>query len=318
VIRRLPLLLLPGCAFLAPKMPDEPPALHDMEEPLRLHQAPDDEQKRVTLPKGSFTGVYVGQAARSLEDLGEEPEGVLVERVVENSPGAFAGLRKGDIVLLANGSPVRYESEWRKLELETAPASDIHVVYDRAGAERDATITTEKRNEPALREPVERFREEDRVGVVLRTATEVEARDAGLGPGGGAVVVGLSRGSPWRNAGVTYEDLVVEAGGNPVSHPNVVLRAIRDAPEKGRVRLVIRRNGERIEVDAAVSRRAQEQKIAQVPLLYYYEKDRDRKKFWVFLGVYKRVVTDAARETTVLWLFKFRSGDADHLEEVAE
>jgi C-terminal processing protease CtpA/Prc len=318
VMRLLLLLFLPGCAFLAPKVNNEPPALHDMEEPLALHEEPKDEAERRALPSGSFTGVYVRQSAESLDQLGEAPEGVLVERVVENSPAHFAGLRKSDLIVEADGKPIGYRSEWRRLELETPPGSKLRIVYDRAGAEREVTLETVRRAEPADRQGTERFREEDQVGVVVRTATEVEARGAGLGPGGGAVVVGMARTSPWRAAGIVYGDLIVEIGGNPVDHPNVVLQTIRDAPENARIPVVFLRQGERREVEAPVSRRAQEQQIAQVPLLYYYEKDRDRKKFWVFFGAYKRIVTPAARETTVLWLFKFRRGDSDRLEEVSE
>ncbi|MHC4938281.1 MAG: PDZ domain-containing protein [Planctomycetota bacterium] len=315
---RLLLLLLPGCAFLAPKINKTPPALYDMEEPLALHQEPEDELQRRDLPAGSFTGVYVKAAAESLEDLGEEPDGVLVDRVVENSPGQFAGLEKGDLILEANGKPVQYESEWRKLELESKPQTRIEVLYDRAGSERACTVVTAERAAPADRKAAQRFREEDRVGIVVRTATEVEARAAGLGPGGGAVVVGMAQTSPWRKAGLRYGDLIIESGGTPIDHPNVLLQAIRDAPNKGSVKLVFVRDGARMEIDGAVSRRAQEQQIAQVPLLYYFERDRDQRKFWVFFGIYKRVVTAAARETTILWFFKFRSGDSDRLEEVKE
>ena len=312
------LLLLPGCSLLAPKIDKTSPALYDMEEPLALHQEPEDEMERRALPSGSFTGVYVTQAAEALEDLGEEPEGVLVERVVENSPGQFAGIEKGDLIIEANGKPVQYESEWRSLELEAKPGTSIRLLYDRSGAEREATLVTRERAYPAGRKRAPRFREEDRVGIVVRTATEVEAREAGLGPGGGAVVVGLSRTGPWRKAGLRYGDLIVEADGKPIAHPNVLLQVIRDAPEDGKLKLVYLRDGARQTMQAAVSRRAQEQKIAQVPLLYYYEKDRDQKKWWVFFGIYKRTTTAAAKETLVFWLFKFRDGDSDRLEDVKE
>ncbi|MEM8884668.1 MAG: PDZ domain-containing protein [Planctomycetota bacterium] len=318
MIRVLPLLLLAGCAFLAPKVPKESPPLLDLEEPLELYEEPADEPERIGLPKGSFTGVYVTESARNLEDLGSEPEGVLIDRVVENSPGQFAALEKGDLIVEANGEPVQYASEWRKLELETEPGTRIELIYDRAGAEREATLVAVERVYPADRRKAERFREEDRVGVVVRTATEVEARNAGLGPGAGAVVVGLARTSPWRRAGLLYGDLIVDAGGQAIAHPNLLLKAVRDAPAKGRIKLKLVRGGETLEIDAPVSRRAQEQQITQIPLLYYFERDRDQTSFWVFLGIYKRVKTAAATDTRVLWFFKFRSGDSDRLEEVKE
>jgi hypothetical protein len=321
----LPLLLV-GCSLLAPKIDEKSPALYDMEEPLALYEEPADEDKRIALPAGGFTGVYVTEITQSLDDLDDGAAGVLVDRIVENSPAAFAGLERGDILLEANGKPLGYPSEWRQLELSAKGGENVTVLYDRAGADRTAELTFAARAQPAMRKKTRRYREEARVGIVVRNATEAEARAAKLGPGGGAVVVGLSKTSAWRGVdrgvtdgwGVMYGDLIVEAAGEPVTHPNVLLAAIRDAPKKGNVAIALIREGKRREVELPVSRRTHEQKMTDIPLLYYYEKDRDRTTVSVFLGIYKRVKTRAAAETRILWIFKFRSGDADRLEEVSE
>jgi len=261
-------LLLPAC--FGPKLPRHQVALADMEEPLALHGAPDDEEAREELALGGFTGAYVADSRQSLEEMDREPEGVLVTRVVENGPADVAGLRDGDLILEADGKELAWASEWRKLELAAQPGQEIEVVYDRAGAEREARIVAAARLHPAGREDPDRFREEDRVGIVVRTATEVEARGAGLGPGGGAVLVGMSRTSPWRGAGLKFGDVIIEADSKPVSHPHVLLRAIRDAPKDGIVKLVYVRGGKRSPVDVPVSRRAQETLKTSIPLLYYY------------------------------------------------
>ncbi|MFQ5517227.1 MAG: RNA polymerase sigma factor, partial [Acidimicrobiia bacterium] len=104
----------------------------------------------------------------------------------------------------------RLESKVGAARLAPTPVRpDIQVVRN---AEAEAVVQAMERLRPADRGETERFREEDRVGVVVRTATEVEARAVGLGPGGGAVVVGLSRTSPWREAGLRFGDLIVAAG----------------------------------------------------------------------------------------------------------
>ncbi|MHC4340591.1 MAG: PDZ domain-containing protein [Planctomycetota bacterium] len=311
------LILLSACSFTK-RMPTVKPALYDMEEPLNLKEEPDDEEEREALPAGSFTGVHVSDARRSLEEMESEPEGLLVASVVENSPAAAAGLEEGDLLLEADGRPLHWASEWRQVELSTGPGRTLEVIYDRAGAERDARILVVARVHPAERTEAERFREEDRVGIVVRTATEVEARSAGLGPGGGAVVVGLSRSSPWRRTGLRFEDLVVEVDGKKITHPNVLLRAIRDAPRDEEVKVVYVRAGERFVIEAPVSRRATETTRVRIPLLYHYTRDRDRTTSWIFLGIFKHTRTPAAWETRVLWLFKFRGGDADRLVEVEE
>jgi C-terminal processing protease CtpA/Prc len=309
--------LISACSFTK-RIPTVKPALYDMEEPLNLRDEPDDEEERDALPAGCFTGVHVSDARRSLEEMEKEPEGILVARVVENSPAAAAGLEEGDLLLEVEGRPLHWASEWREVELATGPGRTLEVIYDRAGAERDARILVVPRVHPAERTEVERFREEERVGIVVRTATEVEARSAGLGPGAGAVVVGLSRSSPWRRPGLRFEDLIVEVDGKRITHPNVLLRAIRDAPRDDSVKLVYVRGGERFVIEAPVSRRATETTRVRIPLIYHYTRERDLTTSWIFLGIFKHTRTPAAWETRVLWLFKFRGGDADRLVEVEE
>ena len=63
---------------------------------------------------------------------------------------------------------------------------------------------------PPDREPAETFREEQHAGIVVRTATEVEARAAGLGAGGGAVLIGLAANSPWRQKGLRFGDVILK------------------------------------------------------------------------------------------------------------
>lgn len=313
-------LLLGACSIVPRELPAEPPPLADMEEPLELQEPPRDEDRRAALAPGSFTGVELAGARRTLDALGddaaEEPGGLEVARVVENSPAVAAGIAEGDLLLEAAGRELRWPSEWRALELAAAPGSELPVRYDRAGVERRATIVVEPRYAAAAREQGERLREERHAGVVLRTATEVEAREAGLGPGGGAVIVGLARSSPWRRAGLLYGDLVVRADGLEVAHPEVVLDAIRRRAREGGIALTVRRGAQEIALEAPLGERAREVREVSVPLLYSYENLRGRRTTSVLLGLFRLERTDAAWQARVLWLVRFGAGDADRLEEV--
>ncbi|MCY2961121.1 MAG: hypothetical protein NTY35_13250 [Planctomycetota bacterium] len=310
--------LLPACSIGKRSLPVDPPPLADLEEPLDLRDEPRDEDARRDLPTGSFTGISVGAASDSLDALASDAGGLVVQAVVENSPGDLAGVELGDLVVevRAGGraSNPRWPSEWRELELATSPGTRLEVVLDRAGAERTVAIVTVARARPAARENVERFREEERVGVVLRTASEVEARAAGLGPGGGAVVVGLSRASPWRAAGVRYGDLVRAIGGEAVAHPQVVLDAIRKTPADGGLELGIVRDGAQIDLQAGVSRRASELQEIDIPLLYSYSSDRGRSETSILFGLYRYESTPAAWRLRLLWFLEFSGGEADRLE----
>ena len=177
------------------------------------------------------------------------------------------------------------------------------------------TLRLVQRVQPAERQPVERFREEQRVGVVLRTATEVEARAAGLGPGGGAVVVGLSRQSPWRSAGLRFGDLVTSIDGRPVAHPQDVLAALRD-PDRDELRLGYVRDGRTTEVTALLSDRDRDVTEIHVPLLFSYSHERGTSETSLLLGLIAHESTAAAWRLRLLWLISFGGGDSDRLLEV--
>lgn len=312
-------LVAASCA--ADELARQPPPLLDMEEPLELVQPPDDETARKELPAGSFTGLRVGDARGSLDAMLDEPEGLLVRSVVENSPADAAGVEVDDLILeaaLGDGEPrlLRWPSEWRQLELEAEPGTKLRLTIDRSGAERALELTTALRVRPEERGPSERVREGRRVGIVLRTATEVEARAAGLGPGGGAVVVGLTRESPWRSAGIVYGDLIRSVDGEEVAHPLVVLDHIRGAPERGELALEILRGGAPLSVQAPLSRREQELHSFSIPLLFSYEKERDLSTTSLLLGLFRYEHTPAAWRLRLLWLIGLSGGDADRLESI--
>jgi len=308
-----------ACSFGARSLSREPPPLFDLEEPLELREEPADEARRAALDPGSFTGITAADARQSLDALEGEPDGVLVASIVENSPAHAAGLEVGDVLLEASvggrAVALKWPSEWRRLEIDTAPGTTIELRIDRAGLEIRASLATVVRVRPAERESAQRFREEEKVGVVVRTATEVEARAAQLGPGGGAVIVGLARGSPWRKDGLVYGDLVTAVRGEPCSHPEVLLDAIRATEEGQTLALEVLRNGRPLEIEARVTRRETEVHEISIPLLYSYSNDRGHRETSVLLGLYRHESTKAAWKTRILWIFSFSGGDSDRLEE---
>jgi C-terminal processing protease CtpA/Prc len=320
--RILVLVLAPALGACASDLPLRPPALRAMEEPLELAHEPDDEADRMQLAPGAFTGLEVGDARDSLDAMLVEPEGLLVTAVIENSPADWAGIEPGDLLLEVEVSgasgplALAWPAEWRRIELETAPGTPLVLVVDRAGAERRCELVPVPRLHAAERGPSERIREEERAGVVLRTATEVEARAAGLGPGGGAVVVGLTRESPWRDAGIRFGDLLCAVDGVEVAHPLVVVERVRAARDGSELELELVRDGERQSVRAPLTQRASELRELSIPLLFSYEKEGDRRTLSVLLGLYRQERTPAAWRVRVLWLIRVAGGDADRLESV--
>lgn len=307
-----------ACSF-APDLPVLP-GLADMEEPLDLRAEPDDEAARRQLPAGAFSGLRVDDARDTLAAKLDEPSALRIVEVIENSPAAAAGLAIDDVLLTAqvgDGETVTLlrPSEWRQLELATPPGTKVTLFVDRAGREAKAELQLLPRVAPAARHVGERYREELRVGVVLRTATEVEARGAGLGPGGGAVVVGLSRASPWRSVGVRFGDLLTTVDGRPVVHPQDVLTALRD-PDRDTVRLGFRRGKAIFDVEAPLTSRDRDLTEITVPLLLDYTSGRGASECSLLLGIVNYRSTAAAWRFRLFWFLAIGAGDTDRLIEV--
>lgn len=312
------LAALPACS-LSPDLPKQSPALADMEEPLNLRTEPNDEAERQKLPFGTFSGLYLRDARDTLAAKLDEPTSLEVGRVVENSPADRAGLLAGDIVLevqIADSDPkvLARPSEWRKIELTGKPGDKVALFVDRAGREAETELTLTARLHPAERDLAERYREEQRVGIVVRTATEVEARAANLGPGAGAVLVGMSARSPWRTAGLQFEDVIVALDEQELAHPQDLLAFVRNA-ERQTVDITYMRNGQRQTVAAGLTNRDSELSEITLPLLFSYEADRGRSEWSFLLGMLNYRSTAAAWRFRLLWLIGFGGGDADLLLE---
>jgi C-terminal processing protease CtpA/Prc len=307
-----------GCRAELPTQADPLAQMDISRERLAL---PKDEDERLKLPLGVFTGIEVGDSRQTLEARLEAPEGVLVTRVVENSPAVAAGIAEGDILLEAGvnnatPAPLHWPSDWYKLEQTTPLDATIHVLFDRAGRDGEADIKPVRRLAAPRRLEAATFREEAKVGVVVRNASEVEAAKAGLTRGEGCVVVGLAASSPWRKAGMVFGDIITDINGRPVPNPPALLTAINDLNKGDDVRIGVFRDDHKVTLDTSVSRRKKQTTEFKVPLLFSYENNRDIQKTSVLLGLYSHRKTAVASRVTLFWVIHYTVGDATRLEEI--
>ena len=317
----LPALCLPSC--ISTGLPEEAPPLRDMEEPLVWQSEPEDEAQRLQLPLGSFSGLALKSAwFEEPDEPGQQPDALEVTRIVENSPAAAAELREGDLLLtvqIGTGEPEQlgWPGQWSKIEAASEPDTVLELTYDRAGAERRTELVLVPRIQPAERSVAERFREEQRTGIVVRTATEVEARSAGLGAGAGAVLIGMSSDSPWRRAGLLFGDLIVAVEGQPIHHPQALLGAIRTAPADSLLAVEYRRpSRDTRSIKIPLTSREQNLYSLSVPPLFSYSSRRGTSETSVLYGLFWYESTAAAWEVGFLWFFSLSGGDSDVLEEV--
>ena len=101
---------------------------------------------------GSYLGVEPEEVTK--DNFGKfglsSVRGVAVEKVVENSPAAQAGLQTGDVIIRFDGTEVESVRKLMRLIAEVAPDHQAKITILRGGSEQEITATMGKREIPAL------------------------------------------------------------------------------------------------------------------------------------------------------------------------
>ena len=103
-----------------------------------------------------FNGSYLGIEPQEItkENFGKfglsEVRGVAVEKVVENSPAAQAGLQAGDVIVKFEGEEITSVRKLSRLISEVAPDHQVKLTILRGGSEQEITATIGKQEMPAV------------------------------------------------------------------------------------------------------------------------------------------------------------------------
>jgi len=170
--------------------------------------------------------------------------GVLVGDVSAGSPGAKAGLEKGDIILEFNGQPVSDVADLRWKVASTRPKSTVQLKVFRNGKEMTLPVTLGELPEEQNRSG---FSREDRGsvldGVQVDELTPQVARQLGLPRDTfGVVITDVRPGSPAAEAGLRRGDVVQEVNRRRVTNVTSFERAVREG-EGNSVLLLVNRGG---------------------------------------------------------------------------
>lgn len=135
-----------GCSIIyAQKTPDAPQQPAKTEKPTVWTFGFES-------PGTSYLGVEVRDVTK--ENFGKyglrEVRGAAVEKVVENSPAAQAGLQANDVIIKFDGEEITSVRKLTRLVSEIAPDHQVKITILRGGDERDLTATMGKRETPAI------------------------------------------------------------------------------------------------------------------------------------------------------------------------
>jgi S1-C subfamily serine protease len=181
--------------------------------------------------------------------------GVVIVDVMEGTPAARAGMRKGDIVVAVDDRPVTETRELQRLIAAGPVERDARLTVLRPEGRRALAVRL-----VAMPRPVAGERVAAEYGFVLREPDGPQPELGGRRPGGSGAAPTVSfvvRGSAAERAGLETGDLLVQVDDTPVITRDAAREALADLAVETPLRLVVRRGGERLSLEIpAPSRRS--------------------------------------------------------------
>ncbi len=258
---------------------------------LAIGQTPEAKKEKVEKSAGLLTmafagdGGYLGVQTQEVtkENFAKfglrEVRGVAVEKVVENSPAASAGILAGDVIVRFDGEEVTSARKLTRLISEVAPDHQVKLNVLRGGSEQEIAATLGKRQMPKFENgnftfstPSPMYKMEMPAipnGELLRSfpmpggegrsfAWQAgEGRQIGIGVTAlskqlaahfgvesGVMINNVRENSPAAKAGLKAGDIIVESDGKAVKGDFDLIRAINGKKE-GDISLTIVRDGKR-------------------------------------------------------------------------
>jgi len=207
------------------------------------------------LKNGKVTRGYLGISIQSLDpDLAKafklnSTDGVLIGDVSPDSPGAKAGLQKGDVVVGLNGKPVSDAEDLRLHVSEIAPGSKVNLEVMRDGQKRQMSATlaelpenTEARNGRGGRggnNESDRSDSSAIEGLQVQTLNSQLTSELNLPSGTrGVVITNVDQDSKAADAGLRRGDVIQEVNRKPVNNIDQFRQAVRDAGNESILLLV--------------------------------------------------------------------------------
>ncbi|MDD3643425.1 MAG: PDZ domain-containing protein [Candidatus Krumholzibacteria bacterium] len=247
----------------------------------------DDKKVRKVEDTGAFLGIY-------MEDIDDEgrrerdypkSSGVLVTKVIEDSPAEEAGIEEGDVIFLFAGETVQGSRQLGELVSTRKPGDTVEIVLYREGgkktvdvalAERRTSYVTVDIDEDDLErsfmimnklgEPAGAHIFGDRggvwslitdravLGVSLHDLSDDLAPYFDVRPGEGVLVLEVYDDTPAAKAGLKDGDVIVEIAGAKVSRYDDVIDALEDVEEDADVTVTVIRRGAKTDIPVKVER----------------------------------------------------------------
>ena len=208
---------------------------------------------------GHVTRGWLGVAIQSItpaiaKSLGmnpDEPTGALVATVTANSPAAKAGLKPGDVILTANGQPVKSVHDLPRLVASMPPGQKLELNIRRGGKDMNLAATTAEMPQEQQAANAQSSGEEKGptpsatgLGLQLAAIDQSLRREFRIPKDvEGAVVTKVASDSPAAALGIEPGDVIVSVDQQPVKSPQEAAEKLKEASANGNILLLLNRKG---------------------------------------------------------------------------
>ena len=190
-----------------------------------------------------YLGVMIQEVTPELAKAFGLPstEGALVGDVTPNSPGAKAGLQKGDVIVAMNGQPIGDFEDLRLRISQTSPGTTVKLEVMRNGQKREFNPTLGELPATAEAATGSERGENAMEGVQVEALTPEVAEQLGLPTGArGVVVTQVDPDSPAAGGGIQRGDVIEEVNHKPVNNLQQFRAAVHEAGNQPLLLLVNR------------------------------------------------------------------------------
>ncbi len=191
-----------------------------------------------------FLGVTIQDVNRDIADsVGlESAKGALVTQLTDDSPGAKAGLKSGDIILAVDGQNIDDAISLSRVIAGKAPGTSVALTVWRDSAETTVNATLGELSETQPAQPDEPT-QSDEPG--SPTATSVGISVVPNGDGDGLLIQNVEDDSVAAEKGLTVGDAILEVDNKPVASASEFEAALEGVRDSGRGTALVKaeRNG---------------------------------------------------------------------------
>ncbi len=194
---------------------------------------------------GSVSRGWLGVQIQSVsEDMAaslglDEANGAIIGKLTKNAPAEKSGMQIGDLILEVNGAKVKDSRDLARKIAALAPNTKTNLTIYRDGHEKNLQVKLGRfpgsKSLASLSRGDGGGKELESLGLSLAPVT-----DFAKGAKEGVYVTDVNQNSIAADKGLRRGDIILDVNGRPVSTPDEVVDAVKNAKTKGRRAVLVR------------------------------------------------------------------------------